>query len=331
MDVISLGKANKAKKEIEQLKDRLGMEGTEQDLDIRDVYENVDERLTALEERKPDIEFFNKVGEVSAHTAINLNKHNLRVSSLINQARYKLTDMIVDDLEDDSGIDYKKSFNIVYDNGIVKQDDQTEQAELVFITEAFHTMNMFFISSLMNPHSYKQIDIDLSEGVFNNTEISSGQIRLKKQEDDSFVFQGIYETDPIELGENVSLAKVDMNMNLPNDTTITPFIAFSDDGINFTNYSKNLQGQGKYAKLKFEFESSLETVIKTLSLFIKEGNGVYKNGSFKLNNETDNVILKRNIQKYNGFIFDDEKVESYKGIYPIMYRMKRTVSKGWNR
>lgn len=112
MDIISYQKAMKAKRAIASTQDRLGYNGTEQDLDITDVYTNTKERLEELEKKDPEVELLNMVSDVSKHTMINLNKHNLRVNSLLNHTRYQLTDMIVDDFQDDSGIDKEKSKNI---------------------------------------------------------------------------------------------------------------------------------------------------------------------------------------------------------------------------
>lgn len=334
MDVISYQKANRAKKAIRETLDKLGLNGTENDKDIVDVYENVKARLEALEEKDPEVKLFNRIGEVSKNTMINLNKHNLRIGTLLNQIRYHFTDMVVDDFFDDSGIDYERSVNIIHDdvNGLVKQEDPSLPAELVLVAEAFHSMNMFFISSMVSDNLSKIIKINLQEGRFNNTEFLSGGISLEKHEDGSYSFQGVYETDVISLGESIaSVDQINITCTVPEGTTFIPYVSFSEDGENFTEYSTDLTGFGNYVKFKFEFISKLETVLESLHLFIREGNGIYQDGSFKLNKEADNTILKRNIQKYNGFLFDENKAEVVKSQYEPMYRMKRTISKGWNR
>lgn len=334
MDIVSYQQARKAKDALKKTQNRIGMHGSEQGLDIRDVYDTADERITKLEKKDPEVELYNRVSEVSAHTAINLNKHQLRVMSLINQGKYKFKDMIVDDFQDDSGIDYEKSFNIQYDEtrGVINQEDINKQAELVLIKEAFEHMGVFFISSLMSAHLRKTLDIDLSKGHYNHTEFAFDHITLVKSENGSFVVQGEYETDIIKLGEDViSIDDIYLDSTIPDGASLRVYIAYSKDGTNFTSYSGNFNGVGNYVKLKFEFEAKLETVMKALSLQIIEGNGIYKHGAFMLNNEKDSAVLKRNIHKYNGIQFDESTTERYRKGSEYMYRIKRTVSKGWNR
>lgn len=333
MDVISYQKAAKARDALKFAQDRLGMNGTEQGLDIRDKYETVDERVTELEKNNPEIELYNRVSEVSAHTAINLNKHNLRLTSLLNQSRYKLTDMLIDDFSNDSGIDYERSFNIDYDevNGVIKQDDSLTSAELVLVAEAFDHMGLFIVNSLVRANLKKQVDVDLSEGQYGNTEYTTS-ISLIKKEDQSYALHGVYETNAIHLANDVStIDEITIDATIPEEASLTTYIALSNDGINFTEYSIDLSDAANYVKLKFEFEAALEVVVKALQLQILEGNGAYKGSAFVLNHEGDNSVLKRNLQKYNGLTFDTDKAESYKKGSEYLYRIKRTVNKGWNR
>ncbi len=142
MDVISLGKANKAKKNIEKLNTRLG-EG------IQDIHPNVRTRLEELEKRKPGDILNKRVSEIEAHTHINLNKHNLRVASLLNQNRYKHTDMVMDDFNDDSGIDFDQSVNLEWITGKVKAIDYSLPAEMVTVTEKTDTQPEMISISLL--------------------------------------------------------------------------------------------------------------------------------------------------------------------------------------
>ncbi len=142
MDVISLGKANQADKNIKKLNTRLG-EG------IKNIYPNVRIRLEELEKRKPGEVLNKRISDIEIHTHINLNKHNLRVASLLNQKRYKHTDMIVDDFNDNSGIDINKSVNIKWIDGKVTAVDPALPAELVTVTETTDTQPEMISVSLL--------------------------------------------------------------------------------------------------------------------------------------------------------------------------------------
>ncbi len=56
------------------------------------------------------------VSEMEANTSINLAKHNLRVSTLLNKSRYKLTSSVIDSFSDASGVDSTWSTGITVVN-----------------------------------------------------------------------------------------------------------------------------------------------------------------------------------------------------------------------
>lgn len=183
MDVISYQKASKAKEEIRNTQDRLGMNGTEQELDIRDIYNNVDERIAELEKKNPEVELYNRVSDVSAHTMINLNKHNLRVSSLLNQSRYSLSDMIVDDFIDESGIDKSMSVNYLYDglNNIIKIAEGESQAEIVTVVEEVENIPLQIVVSQATIEQHLKLQlINFEDGMHDNTIINGDKIELRK-------------------------------------------------------------------------------------------------------------------------------------------------------
>ncbi|MBR3118516.1 MAG: hypothetical protein IKF29_04675 [Oceanobacillus sp.] len=183
MDLISYQKASKAKKEIKLTQDRLGLNETEQGLDIRDIYTNVDERISELEKKNPEVKLYNQVSDVSAHTMINLNKHNLRISSLLNQARYSLSDMIVDDFIDDSGIDKSMSVNYLYDslNNIIKIAEGESQAEIVTVVEEVQTVPSQIVVSQATIEQHLKLQlVNFEEGMHDNTVINGNNIELKK-------------------------------------------------------------------------------------------------------------------------------------------------------
>lgn len=188
MDIISLNRANKAKRAIKQTQDRLGMNGTESgDRDVKDIYLNVKTRLEELEKKDPKIELYNRVSEVESNTAINLNKHNLHINSILNKNKYGLTDLVFDDFGDDSGIDQSKSTGYEFDAAGRKMkiaNGQT-QAEVVTTAEETDTIpQMITVSQAFNEVLTRTGVIDLVNGVHTNTEIINETIQLKKIKED---------------------------------------------------------------------------------------------------------------------------------------------------
>jgi hypothetical protein len=197
MDVISLSKATKAKKAIKKLQDRLGMNGTEQGKDVRDIYANVKTRLEELEKKDPHITLYNRVSEVEANTAINLNKHNLHINSILNKNKYGLTDLAFDDFGDDSGIDHSKSTGHEFDavGRKVKIASGQTQAEVVTTAEETNVVpRMITVSQAFNEVLTGERQVDLVNGVHANTEIVNGKIQLKALEVQN---EGIYTSDVV--------------------------------------------------------------------------------------------------------------------------------------
>jgi hypothetical protein len=108
MDILSLGKAMKAKKAMKALNDRLGS-------GVEDIHPDVKTRLEALEAKDPGVTLYNRVGDVEKNTAVNLNKHNLHVNTILNKNKFGLTELAFDDFADASGVDASKSINILHD------------------------------------------------------------------------------------------------------------------------------------------------------------------------------------------------------------------------
>ncbi|WDI05107.1 discoidin domain-containing protein (plasmid) [Paenibacillus urinalis] len=121
------------------------------------------------------------ISETEKKTAINLNKHNLRVSALLNQSRYKLTDMIVDDFRDQSGVDKESSINVTYDEALHKYTGGAGSAELITIAEVLDAKPTFVVvaqsGSVKDSETYV---LDLTKGTFENTELVDGSIQLKR-------------------------------------------------------------------------------------------------------------------------------------------------------
>ncbi|PVC75090.1 hypothetical protein C2I27_04175 [Priestia megaterium] len=182
MDIIAYQKAMKTKPAIKKIKDRLGMEGTESgDKDARGDYSTVKERLEELEKSAPDHILKKHVSDLEASTAINLNKHNLRVNSLLNQNKYRLKDMVFDDFADASGIDSAKSSNYVLDAAgkKVKQVNASLNSEVVTINETVQEVpQKVAVSIAFNEQTSLKKDINFNNGEFNETEVIDNKIKL---------------------------------------------------------------------------------------------------------------------------------------------------------
>ncbi|MFE5391909.1 hypothetical protein [Bacillus thuringiensis] len=91
----------------------------------------------------------NRVSDLETSIHINLNKHNLRVNSLLDKKRYNMKDMIIDDFGDSSGIDLINSKNVLHDqqNHKVIPKDKTQAAILITAVESIETIPTLFLFS----------------------------------------------------------------------------------------------------------------------------------------------------------------------------------------
>lgn len=331
MDVISLGKAKKAKQAIKETQDRLGYGGTEQDLDIRDKHENTKKRLEELEKRDPGVELFNRVSKVSENTTINLNKHNLRVGSLINHTRYKLSDMVVDDFEDDSGIDYEQSSNIAFDQNkkAIHALDPEQESVLVTISESASQVNTFVLSTIFGMNTKFAHEANLSEGYYKNTiyEVDAG-IRLN-YEDGLYALEGIYESNPIFLGEDLlKIQDINLEIDTPEGTDLQIKYAFSKDGNSFTSYRDSILNEYPYVKIKFLMKGKIESAPVKLLMNMQDNHSMYDSNNIQLRVIGEENKLVRNLHQYTPIEYDKESVQLYGN---KIYRLTRKIDKGWNR
>ncbi|EOO44534.1 hypothetical protein [Bacillus cereus] len=91
----------------------------------------------------------NRVSDLETNIHINLNKHNLRVNSLLDKKRYNMKDMIIDDFGDSTGIDLINSKNVIHDqqNHKVTPKDKTQAAILITTVESIETIPTLFLLS----------------------------------------------------------------------------------------------------------------------------------------------------------------------------------------
>lgn len=107
----------------------------------------------------------NRVSDLETSIHINLNKHNLRVNSLLDKKRYNMKDMIIDDFGDSSGIDLINSKNILHDqqNHKVTPKDKTQAAILITTVESVETIpTLFLLSSVTEENAEDKLEYYVS-------------------------------------------------------------------------------------------------------------------------------------------------------------------------
>jgi len=330
MDVISLGKANQAKRAVQKVNTRLG-EG------VQDIHENVKTRLEELEKKDPRVTLNNRVSAIEAKISANINKHNLRVSSILNKERYNMTEMIVDDFVDDSGIDKSQSFGYVFDltaRKIAKSPD-AEIAEVVTVTEVLDKdPTMIVIADAGQQSEYKigNRQFNLEHGVFTNTEFVNGKLQLKKIDDSGlYPKSGVYMSPVMDLGE-AFINFHHLESSAVNGDSYKIFISSSHDGESFSNFTPidevEIEKVGRYVQLKVEIYAIEENTERIAHDFTTDDSSKWQanqyvvfDGSAKLlTNITKNMQLDES-WSYEGTLMriaiDKTKYKSIKQIEVI--------------
>lgn len=107
----------------------------------------------------------NRVSDLETSIHINLNKHNLRVNSLLDKKRYNMKDMIIDDFGDSSGIDLINSKNVLHDqqNHKVTPKDKTQAAILITTVESVEIIpTLFLLSSVTEENAEDSLEYYVS-------------------------------------------------------------------------------------------------------------------------------------------------------------------------
>ncbi|MED3353514.1 hypothetical protein P4388_33985, partial [Bacillus thuringiensis] len=107
----------------------------------------------------------NRVSDLETSIHINLNKHNLRVNSLLDKKRYNMKDMIIDDFGDSSGIDLINLKNILHDqqNHKVTPKDKTQAAILITTVESVEIIpTLFLLSSVTEDNTEDSLEYYVS-------------------------------------------------------------------------------------------------------------------------------------------------------------------------
>lgn len=260
MDVISLGKAMKAKKAMKALNDRLGA-------GVKDIYADVKTRITAIEAKNPGVTLYNRVGEIEKNTAVNLNKHNLHINAVLNKSKFGLTDLVFDDFADASGMDATKSSGHTFDSVGKKFTIASGQTTAILVTtaESLPTVpQMATVSQVFNEQLTGSKPVDLSGGTIVDAEVVNGKIQLKLIES-------------IDNGYTDDVTAIMTNSNIPSPnavsantyyTTCYPWKAFDkklvEQNSYWYTYPADLPVGGHW--LKYDFGSGNKKQIQQISL-----------------------------------------------------------------
>lgn len=196
MDILSLGKANKAKRAIKKVNDRIGS-------GVGLSYGSAKKRIEFLESKDPKVDPSKRVSALEANTHINLNKHILRVNTLMDKKRLGLKDMIVDDLGDDSGLKLNSSTNVAYvsSSSLVEVLDKNEEGIIFLKDELLQIPAEILSVSLMHTGGDKRlISLDLSNGAIENLIYQEGELSVT-QIGDEFLKEGTWISEPVILEE----------------------------------------------------------------------------------------------------------------------------------
>ncbi|ECP9029751.1 discoidin domain-containing protein [Campylobacter jejuni] len=210
----------------------------------------------------------NRISEIESNTNINLNKHNLRVDTILNKRRYKLKEMVVDDFEDASGIDMAQSVNITHDiaNHKVKQTDATQESAMVTVKETLEAApTVFTVSAVVNDIATMTKDIDFASGILTDTIMNGEELEMMPVALDEYKKSASWESSVIDLGEGFTrIVRFDKVVDIPSGTGLKMLTSSSADGITFEEYREvNSDGtiassSRRYFKVKAEFTAKEE-------------------------------------------------------------------------
>ena len=208
MDIISLGKAKKVKEKNDKTVTQMGSNPEGVSLDVAD-------RVKAIETLDPKTGLIKKIGSVSGHTAVNLNKHNLRMQMHLALQQTHLKESVVDTFQDMSSLDEASSSNWAHESGEFKVAEGKPQATLVFKEEvSAQPINLVFVSKVGLASGEKTISVSLDGGSGEGI-AQTGQSLSLIQTDGEYPSSATYWTAPLELEgvKKIRLAKATTALN----------------------------------------------------------------------------------------------------------------------
>ena len=270
MDIISLGKAKKVKEMNDRTLNKMGVDPEGESMDVAG-------RVAKIEALDPKAGLFPRIGEVSAHTTINLNKHNLQVGSYLNTARSEYSAMVYEGFSDASGIDMSKSTGIEYDvvRKVVKVIEGSNIGEVILNEELTNDPPVFVTVSIASDEDrLSENKITLEDEDQGDVLIENGVISLNKDVLGNVAKEGLFESSIIDMGDNFKklyrLRTIEVNQG---GTLIEWYTATSSDGVTFEEYMPlNMDGtiastSGRYVKLKAILKSDGQMVQRAVYEF----------------------------------------------------------------
>lgn len=276
MDVIALGKANKAKRAMKKINDRLG-EG------VKDIHANVKTRLEEIEKKDPQVPLYNRVSDVEKNTAVNLNKHNLHINTILNKNKFGLTELAFDDFADDTGIDASKSSGHSFDlaGRKMKIANGQTQASVVTTPEQLDTVpQMITVSQSFNEQNTISVPVNLASGTLTDVEIVNGKIQLKKIGE---VVSGITGNIIPTMNSNTSGSPIVVSASTENGASSEAYRAFDK------NRSTRWNSTNTTSWLKVDFGQAKKIEKYTLDMGDGTSNGFTPSG-WKLEASNDNFV-----------------------------------------
>jgi|GEM_PF-3849306 len=198
-----------------------------------------------------------RISEMEKMVTTNLNKHNLRVSTLLNARKYRLSDMVIDSFDDDSGIDSTLSSGYTHNasEGKIEVASGSDKATVITNSEISNAVPNLVVLSQVGSIKYQdEKSFDLSAGKNTNTVLNNGKIELSQT-----VTEGTWESSVLDLGDNYkSFAKSNIDFKAPRvykQSTIPPMTS------NAAPYGKAIGENYTTAYSLFKaFDKSLSTV-----------------------------------------------------------------------
>ncbi|MED3626578.1 hypothetical protein P4478_05365 [Bacillus subtilis] len=245
---------------------------------------------------------WDRISDIEKNISINLNKHNLRVSSLLNQSAYKFSDMVFDDFHNEDGIDAEKSVGYLFDSSkkIIKIDPSKDKAEIVLKSEYANNPTKLFISMAINEQTEKEKSIPFQLGQYEGTVYENEAIKLAKINEEEYSKAGYFESPIIDLGTNLKRIKnIFSEYAVPSNSVINLLFKTSEDGIAFTDYKpaaklNDIDIVDRYIRIKVELLASHTLQPKpTVSLY-KFNEGVVQNGDTILIKSLDKMLKRVN-------------------------------------
>ncbi|WAT23577.1 hypothetical protein O0R52_21515 (plasmid) [Bacillus halotolerans] len=244
---------------------------------------------------------WDRISDVEKNISINLNKHNLRVNSLLNQSAYKFSDMVFDDFQNEDGIDTEKSTGYFFDSSkrIIKIAPSKDKAEIVLKSEEANNPTKLFISMAIDDQTEKEKIIPFQMGQYEGVVYENEVIKLGKIEGE-YINAGCFESSIIDLGTNIKrIKKIISEYITPSNAAINFLFRTSKDGIEFTDYKPvdnfdNMDIDDRYIQVMVELLAAFTLQPKPTINLYEFNEGATKDGETILLQSLDKMLKRMN-------------------------------------